>query len=91
MVEPLYKGKFNNSVTKPASPKKKHRIIEYRVKDDCVLCTCAFEGTAEEFDKHNIGKRRSLYSLKEIALNSFDYYCQGSTGYYRPKEDSCYE
>ena len=93
MIEPDYRGRFNNA-PKKAIPARKHRIVEYKAKDDYVLCTCDFEGTVEAFEAHcpmTDGNKSNYHRLMEDIQNARrDYYLQGSTGYYNAAEDGSY-
>ena len=94
MVEPLYRGRFNKSTPKPIA-NSKHRVVEYRAKEDFVTCTCGFEGTALGFETHNSGKKRdsSTYTtiLRDIKNARGDYYLQGSSGFYVASEDKIFD
>jgi hypothetical protein len=91
-----YRGSFNNTKPKPV-PARKHRIVDYNAHEDHVTCTCGFDGTAQDFEGHNVSNidayhhktRGSTFTnlLRDIKHARFDYYNQASTGYYRPEED----
>lgn len=92
-----YRGKFNNSKSKPP-PVRKHRVADYNAHEDHVVCTCGFDGTAQGFETHNttpVDKyhhttKHSTYTrlLHDITLARADYYNQGSTGYYDSDKDN---
>jgi len=78
--------------------KTRHKVAEYNATEDIVVCTCGnFTGKADEFHPHRFsdaGRKHygasigTLDFLKDMGKARAGYYLQGSTGLYRPREDT---